>query len=327
MAQGELEASKHQAEAARLRKEIEHLVKRAQLLLHGEPNASRPPAPRAPHPRRAEREKEMEQALEKADWFRQEIKRMRQELDSRDHNANPAAWPAEYRETSDRDPMELYNLIAEKRRELQQLHHVTEGLERVAEAQRKAQSAQNFVRPEIHERLRKITNEVEQQKRLNVKLQADRLKLSSQRKAADESLRSLGSELRNKAAQLQRPARVSSGGNTPERGPEESKTLQQLRRDVDILRGAVRQDSKKHRALLKEDFQEVDYSEAHVESLKKSIEEREAVISKLRIQLHGGEAIGERPPPIDPNSPFSADEAGQGPVLSEPGTAWPRDDS
>mmetsp|Transcript_38961 Transcript_38961/g.70330 ORF Transcript_38961/g.70330 Transcript_38961/m.70330 type:complete len:326 (-) Transcript_38961:112-1089(-) len=317
---GAFESSRHQAEAARLKKEIEHLVKRARLLLHGEPNAARPPAPRAPHPRRAERERELEQALEKADWFRQEIKRMRQELESRDHNANPASWPAEYRESTDRDPMELYNLIVEKRKDLQHVQRTTEGLERVAEVQRKAQNIQNLVRPEVHERLRKVSNEVEQQKRLNVKLQADRLKMSSQRKAAEEDLRTLGSELRNKAAQLQRPARLSSGGSTPEKGSEESKTLQQLRRDVDILRGAVRQDSRKHRAMLKEDGQEVDYSAAHVESLKKSIEERETLISKLRTQLDRGESV-ERPPALDPNSPFSADEAGSAPH-AEPGSAW-----
>eukprot|EP00438_Fugacium_kawagutii_P032034 Skav203171 [mRNA] locus=scaffold371:338983:341096:+ [translate_table: standard] len=54
------------------------------------------------------------------------------------------------------------------------------------QVQRKAESEQSYV---------------EQQKRLNVKLQADRpLKLSNQRKAVEEDLRKVGSELRSKAS-------------------------------------------------------------------------------------------------------------------------------
>eukprot|EP00913_Durusdinium_trenchii_P035499 g33220.t1 len=218
-------AERHQAEAARLRAEIEQLVQRARLLLRGE--SSRPPAPRAPHPRRAERDRELEQALEKADW---------------EPSSNP--W-----DSRDKDPMELYNLLAEKRKELQQLQRVSEGLEHAAEVQRKAESEQSFVRPEIEERLQKAKLEVEQQKRLNVKLQADRLKLSNQRKAVEEDLRKVGSELRSKAALLHR-----KGLPGTEKGG--ASVLEQLRREVDILRGALRQDERKHRAMLKEDSQE-----------------------------------------------------------------------
>ncbi|CAK8999547.1 unnamed protein product [Durusdinium trenchii] len=259
-------AERHQAEAARLRAEIEQLVQRARLLLRGE--SSRPPAPRAPHPRRAERDRELEQALEKADWFRREIRRMRQELESREPSSNP--W-----DSRDKDPMELYNLLAEKRKELQQLQRVSEGLEHAAEVQRKAESEQSFVRPEIEERLQKAKLEVEQQKRLNVKLQADRLKLSNQRKAVEEDLRKVGSELRSKAALLHR-----KGLPGTEKGG--ASVLEQLRREVDILRGALRQDERKHRAMLKEDSQEVDFAAAHVQSLQKAIQEREAQVAKLR---------------------------------------------
>ncbi|CAE7301439.1 unnamed protein product [Symbiodinium natans] len=270
-------AERHQAEAARLRSEIEQLVQRARLLLHGDA-ANKPLAPRPPHPRRAEREREMEEALEKAEWYRREIKRMRQELENRDrHSQMSNPWDAR-----DKDPMELYNLLAERRKELQQLQRTSEGLEHAAEVQRKAESAQSAVRPEIEEQLQKAKAEVEQQKRLNVKLQADRLKLSNQRKTIEEEIRKVGSELRSKAALLHRkgPTGQEKGGQS---------VLEQLRREVDILRGALRQDERKHRAMLKEDSQEVEFAAAHVQSLQKNIEEREAQVAKLRA------AIGSEP--------------------------------
>ncbi|CAE8618882.1 unnamed protein product, partial [Polarella glacialis] len=147
MAQGSDAVERHQATATRLRGEIQQLVKQAQVLLHGEPDARRPSAPRQPNPRRTEREQELEQALEKADWFRREIKRMRQELDSRDHLS---AGPADPRE---RDPMRLYNLLVDKRRELEEVQHCSLGLERSAKAQRKAEAAQSALRPEVESRL------------------------------------------------------------------------------------------------------------------------------------------------------------------------------
>eukprot|EP00930_Biecheleria_cincta_P093112 TRINITY_DN83275_c0_g1_i1.p1 TRINITY_DN83275_c0_g1~~TRINITY_DN83275_c0_g1_i1.p1 ORF type:complete len:317 (-),score=68.95 TRINITY_DN83275_c0_g1_i1:58-1008(-) len=301
---GEQVFDRHQAEAERLRTEIEQLVKRARLLLHGQPNAARPPMPRAPHPRRAERDKELEQALEKADWFRREIKRMRQELDTRDQMVQ-TPWPAD---STDRDPMELYNLLAEKRRELQQLKLATEGLDRAAEAQRKAESAQSYVPPELEEKLRRTKHEVEQQKKLNVKLQADRLKLSSARKAAEEELRAVGSEVRTKAALLQRPAQ-SSRGASPHKGSKESDVIAQLKREIDILQGALRQDDRKHKAMLKEDSQEVDSVSLHVQSLQKDIEEREARIAKLRATINGDAYPSSHDLPLatDPQSPFGRD--------------------
>lgn len=178
----------------------------------------------------------------------------------------------------DKDPMELYNLLAERRKELQQLQRVSEGLEHAAEVQRKAENAQSAVRPEIEERLQKVKMEVDQQKRLNVKLQADRLKLSNQRKAIEEEIRKVGSELRSKAALLHR-----KGPTGQEKGSQT--VLEQLRREIDILRGALRQDERKHRAMLKEDSQEVDFAAAHVQSLQKSIEEREAQVAKLRASI------------------------------------------
>jgi len=302
---GEEVFDRHEAEAERLRTEIEQLVKRARLLLHGQPNAARPPVPRAPqHPRRAERDKELEQTLEKADWFRREIKRMRQELETRDQMVQ-TPWPAD---SSDRDPMELYNLLAEKRRELQQLKMSTEGLDRAAETQRKAESAQSYVPPELEEKLRRTKQEVEQQKKLNVKLQADRLKLSNARKAAEEELRAVGSEVRTKAALLQRPVQGSRGAS-PQKGSKESDVIAQLRREIDILQGALRQDDKKHRAMLKEDSSEVDSAAVHVQSLQKDIDEREARIAKLRATISGEDdpSAHHMPPATDSTSPFGRD--------------------
>ena len=62
-------------------------------------------------------------------------------------------------DSRDKDPMELYNLLAEKRKELQQLQRVGEGLEHAAEVQRRAEQEQSFVRPEIEERLQKAKME------------------------------------------------------------------------------------------------------------------------------------------------------------------------
>ena len=49
----------------------------------------------------------------------------------------------------------LYNLLAERRKELQQLQRVADGLEHAAEVQRRAEQEQSYVRPELEERLQK----------------------------------------------------------------------------------------------------------------------------------------------------------------------------
>eukprot|EP00933_Yihiella_yeosuensis_P037893 TRINITY_DN31892_c0_g1_i1.p1 TRINITY_DN31892_c0_g1~~TRINITY_DN31892_c0_g1_i1.p1 ORF type:complete len:384 (+),score=82.55 TRINITY_DN31892_c0_g1_i1:173-1153(+) len=271
-------SERHQAEAAKLRGEIEELVKKARILLHGEPGAAaRPSAPRQPHPRRAERDSQLEQALEKADWFRREIKRMRQELENRDHLSGGPADPR------DRDPMELYNLLAEKRRELQVVQRSVEGFDRAVEAQQKADDAHKALRPDVKDRLEKVRDEVEAQKRLHVKLMAERLRLSNARKTIEDELRNAGKQLRNKAAVLHKPSPGKSSGDKP----DEQAVIKQLRRDIDILKSAVKQDERRHRAALKEDSQEVDFAAAHVQGLLKSIEEREAEVARLSGAVDG----------------------------------------
>mmetsp|Transcript_107232 Transcript_107232/g.277474 ORF Transcript_107232/g.277474 Transcript_107232/m.277474 type:complete len:331 (-) Transcript_107232:112-1104(-) len=313
MAQGQDAVERHQAEAARLRSEIEVLVRQARLLLNGDAYIGRPPPPAVA--KRAEREKELESCLEKVDWHRREIKRLRQELENRDQVA------ASLKDPRDRDPMELQNLLAERRRELQKLQHSGEGLDRVASAQRRAEAEQNALRPEVEEKLSKMRREVEQQKRKHAKLQADRLKLSSARKAAEEELRAANSEVRSRAAQLQppppslaqRPPRLPGGAGggcgigsptaqpaaTPASGGttnEEPKTIRQLRQNVEILREALRQDERRFKGSQKEDCQEIEFASNHVAELQQSIADREAEVAKLQAQLsHGGQrpSIGD----------------------------------
>jgi len=297
---------RHQAEAARLRSEIEELVKQARLLLNGDAYMGRQPMPNVG--KRAEREKELESCLEKVDWHRREIKRLRQELDSKDQVSGGSKGQR------DRDPMELQNLLAERRRELQKLQHSGEGLDRVASAQRRAEAEQNALRPEVEEKLAKMQKEVAQQKRKNAKLQADRQKLSSARKAAEDELRSANGEVRSKVAQLQppqRPPRMPGAGGggcaspvaqsaTPAAGGpagapgEEPREIKQLRQNIDILREAIRQDERRFKGSQKEDSQEIEFASNHIAELKQSIADREAEVAKLQAQLHQG---GQRPSP------------------------------
>lgn len=207
---------------------------------------------------------------------------MRRELESRDSLGGGPYDPR------DRDPMEIPNLLAEKRKDLRALRRSGEGLDRIAAAQRRAEAAQNALSPEIEERLRKGKHRVEQQKRLNVKLHAEWLRTRSTQKKAEEEVRAVVVELRNKTAQLQRPQPGSPG----EGG--ESRVLRQLRRDADILREAVRQDERKLRALAREDEGAAVFGRKQNASLRQKISEQEEELDRLKAELHSRPELGER---------------------------------
>lgn len=274
MAQGADPTERHQAEAYRLRSEIEELVRQARALLYGEDHNRRfPPRPAAG--KRADRQNELEAALEKADWYRRDIKRLRRELESSYISKGPA-------EAKDRDPMEVHNLLCERRQELQRIQRSGEGLDRVAAAQRRAEAAQNALTPEIEDRLRRTKDEVEQQKRLNIRLQHDRPKVVNARKKVEEEVRAMNGEVRSKAAKLQRPGRPVAAGYDAEPGK-----IRQLRRDVDILTQAVHQDERKYKASQREDEQQLEFMRRHAEKLQDDIGHHEAEIRRVRAEIRG----------------------------------------
>jgi hypothetical protein len=176
--------------------------------------------------------------------------------------------------------METYNLLVERRKELQELQRNGQGLDRIAAVQRQAEAAQNSLDPVLEGRLRRAKDEVEQQKRLNVKLQADRQKLAPARKQAEQEVRSANCELRSKAAQLQRPPRAPSN---PVDQSSEDKHLRQLRRDSDILSEALRQDERKFKSSEREASQ--DFDMARMEKLQADVAAHEAEIVKLNALL------------------------------------------
>jgi len=272
--------NRHQKEADRLRHEIEDLVRQAKILLHGpEPKSRLPPRPTGG--KRAEREKELEVTLEKANWYRHEIKKLRRDLESWDRVSNFACNGA-----TERDPMETYNLLVEKRKELHRLQRNGHGLDRVVAAQRRAEAEQNTLSPDIEDRLHRAKDEVEQQKRLNIKLQADRQKLTVARKQAEQEVRAATGELKRKEAQLQRPPRAAKPV-----GNGESKEMKQLRRDVDILVEAVRQDERKHKVSQRDDEQQVELTRRAVAKARSEVAAHEAEILQLRAALAGDEPL------------------------------------
>mmetsp|Transcript_9775 Transcript_9775/g.25651 ORF Transcript_9775/g.25651 Transcript_9775/m.25651 type:complete len:292 (+) Transcript_9775:70-945(+) len=277
---------RHRQEALRARREVESLVQQARALLHGDA-ASRQPR-RPSHAKGLERERELEATLEKIEWYRREVKRLRQEVEGcYDARVGIGNGPGSARE---RDPMELQNLITEKRKELDSLRKSGEGLDRIAEAQRRAEAAQNSLSPEIQEKLARTKADVEQEKRSNVKLQAERQKVCNARKKADEEVRAAGGELRNKAAELRRPAAGKPGdqrGGASGDG-QDAMVLKQLQRDMDILREAVRQDDRKFKSAQRELEQETNHYARQVATLRD-------VVSELEAQLAGCQGSASSP--------------------------------
>jgi len=283
--------ARHKEEATRLRAEVEALVQRARVLLHGEAH-SKPP--QAKSGKRAEREHELEAALEKAEWYRKESKRLQQELASVEERPVGLANAADVR---GHDPMELQNLVAQKRKELHNLKKSGEGLDKIARAQRKAEAAQNALSPQVEERLKHAKEEVEQQKRLNMQLFAERQKLAGVRKKLDGEVRAAQNELRSREKELPVAARGAAKeraghGQGKSVGPAhrgESAVLKQLRRDVDIIREAIRQDDRKFKASQREEEQEADAMSRQVATLEDSIAKHEEEVSKIKglLDKHG----------------------------------------
>lgn len=296
---GEL-SERQRAEAATLRSQLEELVHRARVLLNGESSAGRPPVPAAT---RGQRDREFEQCLEKVEWHRREIKRLRKEIDARDQAFSK-------KDAKGRDPTELRNLLVERRRELQQLQRAGEGLERVASAQKRAEAEQNVVKPDLQEKLARIRKEFEMHKRKNIKLQSERLKVSTARKKAEEDVRDANQDARSKAAQL-KPQQTR--GRSPNTGFGKD-SLKQLRQNVDILREAKRQDERKFRIAQREESQEAEFSQQQVAELRELVVHKETEIAKYREH-------NLRKPPLPDSSRSRQDrassrEASHGPPLS-----------
>lgn len=276
--------NRHQKESDRLRIEIEGLVRQANILLHG--NVRLPPRPNPG--KRNDREGLLEATLEKSAWYRHEIKRLRKDLESWDRLCSgPNCVGAQ-----ERDPMETYNLLVEKRKELQRLQRNGTGLDRVAAAQRKAEAEQNALTPENETRLRNAKDDVEQQKRLHIRMQAERQKVVAAKKKAEQEVRAANTELRSKAAQLQRPPRPTK--TDPQGG--EPQQLRQLRRDVDILSEAVWQDERKHKAGQRDDEQQLDYQRRAIAKLRTDCAGHDVEIAKLRAVLTVEEGAEILPP-------------------------------
>jgi len=270
-----------------IRSRVEELVRQARLLLHSDGNAK--PSARPLHAKRAEREEELERALEKADWYRQETKRLQKELEQRTAAARGTGNPNG--DVQERDPLERKNLIAERRKELQSLKHSGEALDRIAEAQRRAEAEQNAMTPENAEKLAGIRGEVDQQKRLNIKLFADRQKLGGALKKAEAQVRSLESELRSRAAELRPPrppgegAKAGGAKEAAAGSSEPQHVLRQLQRDADILREAVRQDERKFRAAERSEDEQREGVSTRIQVLHAGITEHEAENNRVRAQL------------------------------------------
>jgi len=270
-----------------IRSRVEELVRQARLLLHSDGNAK--PSARPLHAKRAEREEELEKALEKADWYRQETKRLQKELEQRSAAARGTGHPNG--DVQERDPFERKNLIAERRKELHRLKHSGEALDRIADAQRRAEAEQNAMTPENAERLAKIKDEVDQQKRQNIKLFADRQKLGGALKKAEAQVRSLESEVRSRAAELRPPrppgeaARAGGAKEVSGSSSDPQNVIRQLQRDADILREAVRQDERKFRAAERSEDEQRDGISNRIQVLQAGIVEHEAENNKIRAQL------------------------------------------
>merc|ERR1719171_2066189 len=144
---------RQEAEGARLRNELGLLAQRARAALAGEGTKQVAKPSSARSKQKDDSDAQMQDALQKIEWYRAEIKRLRQELEGRER-LNLAGG------REDRDPMELLNLIAERRAVLKELSKESKGLDRIAEAQRRAEAAQSAMSPEVEERLRKLQEEV-----------------------------------------------------------------------------------------------------------------------------------------------------------------------
>mmetsp|Transcript_29374 Transcript_29374/g.67613 ORF Transcript_29374/g.67613 Transcript_29374/m.67613 type:complete len:960 (-) Transcript_29374:113-2992(-) len=256
---------RYQAEAAQLRGEVEQLVQQARVLLHGEHRARLPPRPS--NPRHAARDQELEEVLERTEWFKQENKKLREELQGLEQR-----FLHRPTDPSERDPMELVNRLTERRKELQRLRQLGQGLSKVAERQKRAELAQNALTPEMQARIKRVKDEVERQKQLNVKLQSDRLKAVDERKAAENLLRQEEKEYRSKAKQHRPVHKAIPEAQVPF-------ALRKVRQDVDILTAALRQDERRFKAEEQDEEHQIAAAKRHIEHLNSILAERQQELS------------------------------------------------
>merc|ERR1719421_1561446 len=142
--------SRHEVEGQRLRRELGELTQQALAVLQG-----RPPPPRAQQQQRTPNyDAKLNDALERIRWYQAEIARLRQELEGR-KRVNVMG------REEDRDPMELLNLIAERRAVLQELSKETASLDQIAVMQHRAEAAHNSMTPAVEERLRRLKDDVQ----------------------------------------------------------------------------------------------------------------------------------------------------------------------
>eukprot|EP00929_Paragymnodinium_shiwhaense_P123486 TRINITY_DN9739_c0_g1_i3.p1 TRINITY_DN9739_c0_g1~~TRINITY_DN9739_c0_g1_i3.p1 ORF type:complete len:275 (+),score=102.10 TRINITY_DN9739_c0_g1_i3:73-897(+) len=250
-------ATRHQAAAEKLRAEVAALVEQARVLLHGDAGKAigdrKAGYKGAAAISAAARQNEMEHALERTEFLRKENRKLKRQLEGVwDRVGNGPSNP------HDRDPMEIQNMLADKRRELQRLRKSGEGLDRLADAQRRAEAEGNRLSPKVEERMRKVKGELETFKRQHAKLQMERTKVGTARKKADEEVRAAGEELRQRAAELRGASEPPKGKGKEE--SESQKLVKILKRDVDILQQAVKQDERKFKLAVKEDAQEMQLS-------------------------------------------------------------------
>eukprot|EP00747_Dinoflagellata_sp_TGD_P167365 gnl/TRDRNA2_/TRDRNA2_191642_c0_seq1.p1 gnl/TRDRNA2_/TRDRNA2_191642_c0~~gnl/TRDRNA2_/TRDRNA2_191642_c0_seq1.p1 ORF type:complete len:431 (-),score=118.49 gnl/TRDRNA2_/TRDRNA2_191642_c0_seq1:80-1372(-) len=266
---------RHRDESLRHRAELEELLRRAQALQSCK-FLRRGQKPGTVAAAKADRESELDAVLERTVQYRQEIKRLRRELESRERAA-----AGEHR-----DPMELPNQISQRRRELSALQRAGAGLDKVAEAQKRAERAQNAVNPEIAEKKKFLKEGVEKERQLYIKLMAEKQRADKARKSSESEVRKAERELNGKAKQLERPSHVSPKG----RGLiEEPPKLKLLRRDADILAEAVRQDERRLQLRKNEDDQLVGHARSQISKLNESIANREANLGRLREELRQSE--------------------------------------
>lgn len=253
-------------EATTLRSEIDELVRQAKVLLYGEGRAARPPKPG--NARRMEREQQLEAALERNDWYRRDNRRLRKDIEVLEQQEVVL-------DGHEKDPVELQNLLSQRRKELLLLRKNGEGLDRIAEVQRRAEVEQKALRPSVNHRLQSGKSEIEQQKRLNVRLQADRLRLVTEQKHAEARARLFGQEFRQKEKLVLKSP-----------GPAETDSvLRSLQREIKVLTEALRQDDKKFRGAMHEEDQSVEQIHEKVVRLEKNVKDRDFTVRCLQADL------------------------------------------
>jgi len=262
---------KHRAEVKQLRLDIQSLVSRARLVsLENETTTGYGAVQTAEH----DREIAFDNFFERRAWYHVEIKRMRQDMEKRERIASAIF------ERLGRDPMEVCNLVVERKRELQRVLRVGESLDRVRRGQRKAESVQNALRPEVARCLSRMQAALEKQKRRHATLQSQRNIAISARKVAIDELRAACEEVHRKSTLLQRHApRPGLDSHSGE------KLLRYLQSNIDILKEALKQDEKKFQLAQRAELREAETAANDLATLRHIIADHQANLVALHQQI------------------------------------------